>query len=399
MQQPRRLENVDYDAFGEEVFALRDEIHAKLGKEDLAHLWRMIWLNRMFTFIGYATAWIPNPISIYCLSQGVFGRWLITHHVSHGGYDAVPNVPERFKSKVFGRGHRRWRDWFDWIIPEAWHHEHNILHHCHTSEVKDPDLVEDLSEFLRSSGLPKPLKYVIIFLAGITWKFSYYAPNTLQTMDHNGVEPTTSLWHAVWCNGLDLRVSRVRRLWLSCYFPYATVTFILIPLAFLPFGKWVVLSVLINRLLAEFLTNFHSFLVIAPNHAGEDLYRFDYRYKGRGEFAVNQVISSCNYHCGSPIGDYLQIWLNYQIEHHIFPRLPMIRYRECQPVVKEICERHGVPYVQEPVWKRFWRMVQIMVGDTSMQWLCEAEIQQMVPPAVATCPSASEDAGTHGKAA
>lgn len=385
MLEPRRLPGVDYDAFSQEIFALKRQIVAALDETDLRHLRRIIWLNRLFTCIGYATAWLlPNPISAYCISQGIFGRWLIMHHVGHGGYDAVPNVPRKFTSKVFAQGNRRWRDWFDWIIPEAWNYEHNILHHCYTSEVKDPDLVEDLSAFLRQSRMPKLLKYFFLFLAGISWKYTYYAPNTLRTQEEpDACEPATKLLRAAWRHGFDLRKRRVRRLWLACYLPYIAVSFVLIPLCFYIISPQAALFVLINRLLAECMTNFHAFLVIAPNHAGEDLYRFDYRFKDRGEFAVNQVISSCNYHCGSPVGDYLQIWLNYQIEHHLYPRIPMLRYRSCQPIVKEICDRHGVPYVQESMLKRWWRMIQIMVGDTSMHWLRAGQEPQNIVPVAA----------------
>ncbi len=32
-------------------------------------------------------------------------------------------------SQRFAQGKRRFIDWFDWILPEAWNYEHNILHH------------------------------------------------------------------------------------------------------------------------------------------------------------------------------------------------------------------------------------------------------------------------------
>ena len=36
--------------------------------------------------------------------------------------------------------------------------------------------------------------------------------------------------------------------------------------------------------------------------------------------------------------------LNFQIEHHLFPRLPPNRLREIAPRVRAICEQHGVKY-------------------------------------------------------
>ena len=71
------------------------------------------------------------------------------------------------------------------------------------------------------------------------------------------------------------------------------------PALFLPLGGWAWLSVLVNSLLAEAVTNAHAFLMIVPNHAGDDLYRFDGPVKGgKGEFYVRQIVGSANYRCG-----------------------------------------------------------------------------------------------------
>ena len=41
---------------------------------------------------------------------------------------------------------------------------------------------------------------------------------------------------------------------------------------------------------------------------------------------------------GGDVNDFLHGWLNYQIEHHLFPDLPPLRYRQLQPKVKARCE-------------------------------------------------------------
>jgi hypothetical protein len=45
----------------------------------------------------------------------------------------------------------------------------------------------------------------------------------------------------------------------------------------------------------------------------------------------------------------------------------MRKYQQIQPKVKEICERYGLPYAQEGVFKRARRLIDIMVGNTSMK--------------------------------
>jgi linoleoyl-CoA desaturase len=40
--------------------------------------------------------------------------------------------------------------------------------------------------------------------------------------------------------------------------------------------------------------------------------------------------------------------LNYQIEHHLFPRLPHTLYPSIAPIVERNCLRHGVRYTVQP---------------------------------------------------
>ncbi|MCI5066365.1 fatty acid desaturase [bacterium] len=339
---------------------------------DFHHLRKIERYGRVATALGYATApLLINPLSAFLISLGHFTRWLLVHHISHRGYDKVPGVPQRYTSKHFARGWRRYIDWFDWIEPNAWDHEHNYLHHYHTGEDDDPDLTQRHAEFLRRMPLPYFLKYIIILLIGMTWKYTYYAPNTMSVLDpetRKRLKKGNILFITV-KNIFQFQRKSVRQLWLRCYLPYGVVHFAVIPALFLPFGTTAAWCVLVNKLLAECITNFHSFLVIAPNHSADDLYRFHFHYDNKEEFYLTQVLGSANYHCGDEFTDYMSIWLNYQIEHHLFPDLPMTKYREIQPKVKTLCQKYGIPYIQESIFKRFKRMLDITVGKTSMREL------------------------------
>ena len=362
---------MDVVGFSKAVQALKREAFDSLSEADFRHMRKMERIGRLFTIVGYATAWIiPNPISAFCISMGIFTRWMLMHHIGHGGYDRVPGVPEHYTSKGFAKGWRRYTQWFDWIIPEGWNYEHNVLHHYHTGEGKDPDLVERHVQFLRNARVPRIAKYVFVFIAGMTWKFTYYAPNTVSVLDpktRERLKPDDISFITI-LNVLDLRNPTVRRLWISCYLPYGLWNFVVVPAMFWPlFGTTGALFVLANRVLAEAMTNFHAFLVVGPNHSGDDLFRYAFHFRNKEQFYVTQVLGSVNYHTGTDLVDYAQIWLNYQIEHHLFPDLPMTKYQELQPKVKALCEEHGIPYVQESVFKRFWKMVQICVGTGTMQ--------------------------------
>jgi len=366
------LGRIDVAGFREGVDRIRAEAHAAIGAADYRHLRRIEWYGRVATGLGYATAWvIPNPFSAFCLSLGQFTRWLLAHHILHRGYDRVPGIPHRYTSQGFARGWRRYVDWFDWLLPEAWDHEHNILHHYHTGEDGDPDVAERHLEFLRRMRIPVALKYALIAVVACTWKIIYYAPNSLGVLDDRGHRRRREVPIAALTVGsvFDLRRPAVRRLWVECYAPYATWHFVVIPLLFLPLGATAAMYVFVNKLLAEAITNAHAFLVIAPNHTADDLYRFRFHYGGKGEFYVTSVLGSANYQCGTELVDYLCIWLNYQIEHHLVPDLPMRQYTLIQPRVKALCQAHGLVYRQESVFRRFGRLLDICVGKTTMRQL------------------------------
>lgn len=348
--------HIDCDAFFRELRQIRTDVEADLGETDLRHLRRTELFGRVATAIGLATAWVPNPLSMTALALGRGTRWLLMHHVGHRGYDRVPGVPPRYTSRQFGHGWRRLLDWPDWMLPEAWKYEHNVLHHTNTGELRDPDLVERNTHWLRGLDAPETAKLIGMGVLATFWKPFYYAPNTVQA------------WLARGTGKEDETPPRYKRtLYLQCYAPYALLQFVALPALFLPLGPLAAASAFINSLGAEALTNLHTFIVIAPNHTGDDLYRFDTPAASKAEGAVRQVLGSVNYATGTELVDYAHLWLNYQIEHHLFPDLPMQRYREIQPKVEALCAKHGIPYVQESVFTRVKKLLFITVGRTSMK--------------------------------
>lgn len=342
----------DAEAFARDVRALRRELDASLEEEDAFHMLRMERWGKIATAVGAATAWMgPNPVSMVGLSLGRSTRWLLMHHVGHRGYDKVPGAPERLTSKRFAKGSRRFLDWADWMLPEAWCHEHNHLHHSHTGELLDPDLVEENTESLRS--YPRPVRLAIFAALASTWRASYYAPKTLRAyLSRRGETPTEATF--------------LRELVLRCYLPAAGFHFGLFPALYLPLGPLASLSALANSIGADVLTNLHTFFVVGPNHSGEDIHRWDTAPTSRADGLVRQVLGTANYATGGDARDFLHLWLNYQIEHHLFPDLPMRAYQRAQPLVKALCEKHGLPYVQESVVVRFVKLFRVVVGDAQM---------------------------------
>ncbi|HUP88166.1 MAG TPA: acyl-CoA desaturase [Longimicrobiales bacterium] len=43
--------------------------------------------------------------------------------------------------------------------------------------------------------------------------------------------------------------------------------------------------------------------------------------------------------------------LNFQVEHHLFPRVCSIHYPEISPIVEEVAKKHGIPYHSNPTFR------------------------------------------------
>jgi Fatty acid desaturase len=66
------------------------------------------------------------------------------------------------------------------------------------------------------------------------------------------------------------------------------------------------------------------------------------------EWAVHQVKTTANFATHNKVISWFVGGLNFQIEHHLFPRVVMFTYPALSKIVKKVCELHGMPYYQFP---------------------------------------------------
>jgi fatty acid desaturase len=242
---------------------------------------------------------------------------------------------------------------------------------------------------LREMNAPVVLKYMAVAFFACTWKWFYYAPNTYKELKlaqfrrkgqkiPSNINPAEQITFKSALMGESSYYYSFSELMAVVLLPYLLFHFFLTPLPFLflgrhfGFGKTLYWNAVKNLFLAELLTNVHGFLAVVTNHAGDDMYRFR---KGcrpfSGSFFLRQVLASVDYSMGTDAVDFFHGWLNYQIEHHMWPNLSMLSYQKSAPLVEEICRRHGVPYIKQNVFLRLKKTVDIMVGNTSMRWFPE----------------------------
>jgi linoleoyl-CoA desaturase len=72
------------------------------------------------------------------------------------------------------------------------------------------------------------------------------------------------------------------------------------------------------------------------------------------EWAVHQVHTTANFATKSKVVSWFVGGLNFQVEHHLFPRISHIHYPQINEIVKETCREFNVRYIEHPtVYKAF----------------------------------------------
>jgi len=88
--------------------------------------------------------------------------------------------------------------------------------------------------------------------------------------------------------------------------------------------------------------------IFAPNHKAMPVLDKDSHL----DFLRRQVLTSRNV-VAHPITDFWYGGLNYQIEHHLFPRLPRNNLRAAQPIIRDFCREHSVAYHETGVFQSY----------------------------------------------
>jgi len=384
-----------------EIRAIKDtKLTPEHKRQALIHLQDIVTFNNVIFYTGFFFSFLDMSYIFPWVMMGlsISSHWTtVSHHVSHGGYTASAAIDTDTKNNkynrfIYGVKMRRFFDWMDYILPEAWSCEHNIYHHYMLNEYNDPDNVQHNLVLLRTMNAPRIVKYGIIAFFALTWRLFYYSSNSYKyykatklnyTMKDEDYKQMTLF--GMMLNEWPSWISKVEyfTLVLCPIIMYRALCFAAIYAfhVYFPaiFTAAHLNNVVVNYILADLFCNIHTFAIIVPNHAGSDMYLYRTPVKGRSdEWLLRQCISSTNYTTGNNVVDYLQGWLNYQIEHHLFPDLSAYEYQVIQRDVEEVCRKYAVPYVSENVFIRLWKTVKIMTGQESIPYYEGSELEKFM---------------------
>jgi len=245
----------------------------------------------------------------------------IQHDANHG---AISNI--FLVNRILGMSQ-------NWIGGSAidWMHQHVVQHHLHTNHViHDPDIqgstllrFNPIKTILPHHALQHIYFFFLIGLMGMDIVFeSLY--NNIKGYHHT----VMSSW---------LTYNRVFETTTTILFG---VRWVIIPL--LQQNTWEMRTMVMAQIVPMYVVAGYYlafFFIISHNFVGVAHFLKNEQMKS---FLFQQVTSSSN--VGGPWLCFLNGGLNYQIEHHLFPRIHHSHYPKIAPIVREFCLARNIPY-------------------------------------------------------
>lgn len=329
-----------------ELDALRQEFAAKVGVRDAEHIRTVraaarfshaagrLLLQLSFEPVG----WTAGVVAL--ATHKVLENMEIGHNVLHGQYDFMRDPT--LSSATY--------EWDIVATAKGWKRAHNAQHHVYTNVIgRDRDF--GYNAFRLSDDVPwKPLHLLQPLLSPLTGLFFQYSvgAHDVGMFDALGPAPDAAGRSAQRPRG---EVARDAWEFARKAARKGFVDYVFYPALAGPFA----VKVLAGNAAANAIRNVWAYAVIYCGHLTERTATFredDLAHEDRAAWYARQVMGSGNFETGW-LGHVLSGHLGFQIEHHLFPNLPAWRYPAMAPRVREICERHGLPYTTGPLGAQF----------------------------------------------
>lgn len=274
------------------------------------------------------SAWIAIPECIlFGLLTAAIG-FNVMHDGSHGSFSKY-----KFLNKAAGAS-------LNFLGGSAimWNMKHNIIHHTYTNIDGIDDDIE-ARPWLRFATTQKRMKlhqfqqYYFWFLYAflhLIWIFmtdyqKYFkrkiGPIPLRKMS---VYEHISFW--------------------SAKVIYAFM-FVALPIMLLGFTTW-----LVGFLVITMVTGLAISIVFQLAHTVEhtDFPTLGDTGKIENEWAIHQIHTTANFATKNKTISWLLGGLNFQIEHHLFPRISHVHYPAISKIIKKTCGEYGINYIEFP---------------------------------------------------
>jgi len=278
------------------------------------------------------------PLSLvlwFIMGLGVAGIGMsIMHDANHGAYstnDKINYIVGHSLNLVGGSV-------FNWKL------QHNILHHTYTNIAHIDEDIEDRL-VLRFSPHTEvkfyhQLQWVYAFLFyGLLTLYWVVAKDIVQFVKftRNGTNPHTGTDNKI----IFLKIALSKIIYLFVIFVVPVFYFKI------PF-----LEVLAGYLLMHFTAGIILTVVFQLAHTVEGTSHPLPNALGNieNDWAIHQLNTTVNFSPNSKFISWYVGGLNYQIEHHLFPRVCHVHYPHIASIVKETAAEFGIPYMVNPTF-------------------------------------------------
>jgi linoleoyl-CoA desaturase len=122
--------------------------------------------------------------------------------------------------------------------------------------------------------------------------------------------------------------------------------FVALPIYMVGFMPW-----LIGFLSMGLVTGFVLSIVFQLAHTVEHTHfplPDDATGKMEDEWAIHQVKTTANFATKNKVVSWLVGGLNFQVEHHLFPKISHVHYPAISKIIKKTCEDYGIKYIEYP---------------------------------------------------
>lgn len=220
-----------------------------------------------------------------------------------------------------------------------WNVKHNVIHHAYTNiDGMDDDI--DIQPWLRMSSTQPRLpmhKYQHIYfwflysLLYILWIFVLdFQKYFKQKVGSMPLQKMSVADHLVFWG------FKLLYIFLFIALPVYTVGWLAWLIGFLTF-----------TLVAGFVLSIVFQLAHTVEHTHFPMPQED-TGKMDDEWAIHQLKTTANFAPRNKFINWLVGGLNFQIEHHLFPKISHIHYTRIRKIVKQACAEYNVPYIEYP---------------------------------------------------
>jgi linoleoyl-CoA desaturase len=230
-----------------------------------------------------------------------------------------------------------------------WNIKHNIIHHAYTNiDGVDDDI--DIQPWMRMSLAQKKYRmhkyqhlyfWVLYSLLYILWvlvlDYTKYFRRKIGAMPLKKMSMNDHL--IFW--GFKL---------------VNLFLFIGLPIYLTGFLAWLT-GFLVCTLVAGFVISIVFQLAHTVEHTEFPVVSDDSKMKD--EWAIHQVKTTANFATRNKVISWLIGGLNFQIEHHLFPKISHIHYPAISAIIRQVCQEHGLQYIE------YRRMSQAVVSHVS----------------------------------